>query len=599
MTLHDSARSHEIQTSEKSDDIELKNEHNQIESSSEDRPLSSTQPPPMNNDDKNNLAMKPSLLPQCVDRKLASTPQKKQEDSTTRTTMHSSTTMHSTTMHSSTTNNHDMDSSIENEEDGGYDQSPSSINVTQKQSPHVAQSSLSSTNNPPEKAPNPAPNKKANREKDSDSDTHSDISQCTIHTSTHNHIDSHNHHKAGDNRDNQKQQTIHQILTYLKDFKVNDDLNEDEIVPTITKMNARSKNRRRHKRWLMRDHSKGDTIRYIETDFEQYWNDDDIFELNNLQQADLNQLYLNSMINVVDDNFFADIIENIENSSTFLLDENVLQNLRRCLAMKGKGIVRKRRDILVVVNENDEVSDESDNDVGGMSSDDDGVKNRRRTRRMIQESKEKHKQDPNGLDDLISSMIEIEEEEGRSININFDDFIHQARKLRVRKKDTPKENSRKRELSSPLSQADNSNDVNPIKKRKKKKTNNISGLSKSPQSPKEKDLLALALARRMEKAAREIDDGSLYAILPEDDGNRRSARRSIEQRILKVNSVIVEGRPFPSKDDNKSQEEAELDVDGNQKKQKRAYKKRGPYGKRGPYKKRKKNGDVSEVSTYL
>ena len=620
MPLHDSARSHEIQTIKNNGNEELNSSNCKYGPTGDGEKTNSNNAHGNSNGSTTSITKHPSNtsimrpLPQCVDKSSSST-----------TLTHQSNSV----------------------------KDPSSIvtNDDLKQSSNVEQSTTSLVEN---KAP-AGTNEIQQKDPDSDSDTQSEVSDHDEDNDNDNDDNNENNYSSNNNSINtrgtasnrdtqQKQQTITQIINYLKDYKVNDDLDEDEIIPTITKMNAASKNRRRHRRWLMRDHSKGDTIDHKDTDLEECWNDDDLImmiensseqegeveeEKNKQKQkeqpkskADLNQMYLNAMINVVDDHFFADTIENIEECCTHLLDENVIQNLRQSLAMKGKGLVRKRRDILVVVNEEEEEQEDEQqqqqqqqqlSDSSHVKSSDESPKNRRRTRRMIQESKEKkngNHEELIGLNDLIGAMIEIEEEEGRSINTNFDDFIHQARKLRVRKKDPQKETSKKRDMS-PMS-ADGS-DVNQITQKKKKKktansnTNNNgrkSSPSKASSHLSEENGVDQSADKEEIKMEEQENDDSLYAILPEDYGRRRSARRSLEQKVMKVNSVIVEGKPFEIKADKVEQEEeekkeeAELNPDGTKKK--RAYKKRRNYGKRGPYKKRKKaDDDATEVIRIL
>ncbi len=364
---------------------------------------------------------------------------------------------------------------------------------------------------------------------------------------------------------NNRLQSLMQITQYLKDFQVNDDLDEDEIVSRMTKMNAASKKRRRYRRWLMRDYDKGDTISYDDLDPEAYWNDNDIIVTQSEKRQDFNKMAIDAMINIVDDKFFSDIIDGTEEDSAQLLDDDAVMNLRQCLAIQDKGKIRKRRDILVAVNEDNYLSESS----GLLEKDgENGSGNRRRTRRMLQESRAKRTDDRDGgemkgIDSLIAAMTDIEESEGRSTSIEFDDVIHQGRRLRDRNKgrDTPK----KQGVTSPMStDADSSQKVS-RKKRKASVSRNLSPFS------------ARSYQQDIEMSE---DDDDLYALLPAK--NRRSARRIKDLIFVKISSIIVDGKPFED-------EEKEDDDDEMRSGRKRSYKKRQPYVKRGPYKKRKRD----------
>jgi hypothetical protein len=379
---------------------------------------------------------------------------------------------------------------------------------------------------------------------------------------------------------NYRLQSLMQITQYLQDFQVNDDLDEDEIVSKMMKMNAASKKRRRYRRWLMRDYDKGDTISYDDLDPEAYWNDNDIIVTESeKQQQDFNKMAIDAMINIVDDKFFSGIIDGTEEESAQLLDDDTVMSLRQCLAIQDKGKIRKRRDIFVTVNEDNYLSESSDL----LEKDgENGSGNRRRTRRMLQESRAKRTDDRDGgemkgIDALIAAMTDIEESEGRSTSIEFDDIIHQGRRLRDRNKgrETPK----KQVIASPMSTDVDSSQKVSKKKRKASASRDISVVSPSSARSYQQDI-------EMSE-----DDDDLYALLPaiQSKSKRRSARRNKDPIVVKISSIIVDGRPFLQ--DEEREEESEEVRAG----RKRAYKKRQPYVKRGPYKKRKKDTELTPV----
>lgn len=396
-------------------------------------------------------------------------------------------------------------------------------------------------------------------------------------------------------RPNSLQQSYNQISNYLlNEYKINDNLDEDEVTSMITHMNNASKRRRRHRTWLKRDCNKGDTLRYddYKDNPDDYWNDDDIYEQS---LRDYNKLALDALVNIVDDTFFSNIIDGTEEHSAQILDENAVTTLRKCLAITGKSKVRKRRDILVAVhddNDNDEDEDGMDSItessdviigkslVGDSSEGDDDNNNRRQTRRMLQKSLAKKTDDRDGgsmkgLDALIAAMLDIEESEGRSTSIEFDDVIHQGRRLRERNKGNSKETPKKRELSPSGSVDDNR--VIDGKKKKRKALKTIS---------------PTRLSQQLDDSEDNEDGDLLYALLPaRQDSRRRSARRSLDAMLVKISAIIVDGKNFHLPNDDGGVGDEQLDDTP----RKRTYKKRRPYVKRGPYKKRKNNQDFVDI----
>ena len=514
-------------------------------------------------------------------------------------------------------------------------------------------------------------------------------------SNNHHHHNDHNNHHTGKNSKppplSKEKKTLALIHHYLKNiYEINDDLNEDEIIPIITKMNNACKKRRRHRQWLMRDYTKGDTILINDEKFSnEYWMDEDILDFNNDAQQQhqqhlpttlptpqrridhhrkdyYNNMAIDPMINIVDDKFFATIIDGTEESCNQILDDNVIMNLRKSLAMSGKGKIRKRRDIvLTVIDDEDDDDDENDeeegvdnntnnhdetnkksetdhgeNEIGNNKNveeddnedfdDDDDEKNaaasnRRRTRRMIKESQAKiiddrDESEMKGLDALIAAMTEIEESEGRSIGIQYDDVIHQSRRLRARNK-----------VNSGGSSTSNSTPTTVKASNTNNKTSSGGGIKANASNgqkrkKRERSPTIPVPAKKKKKndsfsPARD-NDGSLYALVPPSKDDK-----IIDPKLTKINVVIVNGKPIyeqkrqteTKENRNPATSPTKITIDSTTRlstsvcdypisptssdaiTRKRAYKKRQAYGKRGPYKKRGKKNEpfvYEEVSLY-
>jgi hypothetical protein len=536
----------------------------------------------------------------------------------------------------------------------------STRSVSQKDDPiDEMKTTHTSSSIPTNKTSNEKNDNNQNKEEiDTTNAKHNGTSTATVHGDDNNdgnkndvNDDDNDNLNNNDNDNDDKLKTLTQIVNYLKDIQINDDLDEDEMVIMMTTMNDASRKRRRHRRWLMRDQSKGYMIHtsnhHYESDPEDYWNDDDVLhehkhehkhgqlQSSKRQQQmsesgnddhDYNQIAINAMINVVDDKFFSNTIDETEERSKQTLNDDVVTTLRTCLAISnGKGSkYRKRRDMRVPINTNTDTKTNTavalstpvnnlhneDNNHSSESSEGGIEKNRRRTRQMAHKSKAKRIDDLDdddnggggsseiqGLDSLVAAMIDIEEIEGRSVNIDFDDFIHQGRRLRVRGKGNTKDTPKKGDQShtpvktAPTTVATTTATTTAVavavektktaQKKKKSKKKKISEISENniivPPSESKDEL-------------KEKDD-SLYAILPSENQRRRSARRAIEQKAIQISSIIVDGNPFTLTNEHEAENA-----------RKRSYKKRRPYVKRGPYKKRKKNEEdvaVEEVCIFV
>jgi hypothetical protein len=245
-------------------------------------------------------------------------------------------------------------------------------------------------------------------------------------------------------------ETLNRIRRVLQNYDPNDDLDQDTIVSTILKMNKSSYERHSRKAYI--DKYKGWTDNFGHD--EMCWDDDDLLpdaKGNGPGNQHGKPNFLHALVNVVDADFFYDIIDQVEASTTdFLLNQDVIHSIRDSLAIHDDGKKRKRRDIRLTSAPRAQLAGGNGDEpkIGGSASTylvdqpattetgeiiSDG---RRRTRGMTRVSRNKGVTDENellengGLETLLSTMIELEKAAGRPSNLV--ENIRQPRKLRTR-----------------------------------------------------------------------------------------------------------------------------------------------------------------------
>lgn len=230
-------------------------------------------------------------------------------------------------------------------------------------------------------------------------------------------------------------ETLDLISQYLRNGMIVDDLDEDKIVDTIKDMNKASARRRRQKSIIL-SHSR--TVEGISSDeeAENDWRDDDIYQVNipKKNKCDPNQVAINSMINIVDFDFFNETITNVtkkkikDNQASKLstrsmqkrpLDASTISMLRKSLGVivptrKGK---RNRRYL----------ADDSDS----LLSEDKYQKSKGRGPSKALKNRDGYEIGETGdLSTLVGAMIEIEESEGRDGIASFKEPVRRSGRSR-------------------------------------------------------------------------------------------------------------------------------------------------------------------------
>jgi hypothetical protein len=237
--------------------------------------------------------------------------------------------------------------------------------------------------------------------------------------------------------------TLNRIRKVLQNYEPNDELDQDTIVSTILKMNKSSYIRCSRKAVLNKSRQ----------DFghdEMCWDDDDLFH--NEGKNDRPN-YLHALVNVVDADFFYDIIANAEaNTTDILLNEETIKLIRDSLGIHDDGKKRKRRDVRVAKlptsvegsrsHSLQDASDESGITVhpqnAAVDKDERSTSDGRpRTRGMTRGSRSKyideHKSiEHEGLEILLGAMTGLEKTAGRPINLL--EGLKQTRRLNTRNK---------------------------------------------------------------------------------------------------------------------------------------------------------------------
>lgn len=237
--------------------------------------------------------------------------------------------------------------------------------------------------------------------------------------------------------------TLNQIRKVLKNYEPDDDLDQDSIESTILHMNKSSYTRRTRKEFFDVPVKKG-----WEEDArndEMCWNDDDLFH--QFENGD-GPNYLHALVNVVEADFFYDIIDRVEADTTdFLLNEDTIKLIRESLAIIDDGKKRKRRDLklaklpasiggsrLCIVHSgiNDPGTHDLSSTLSGEGREEiNEMRPRTRGRARDTRSKyiEEHKPvEHEGLEMLLAAMIVLERDAGRPINLL--EFQSSTKKLR-------------------------------------------------------------------------------------------------------------------------------------------------------------------------
>ena len=138
--------------------------------------------------------------------------------------------------------------------------------------------------------------------------------------------------------ENHRIETLNRIAKYLKTYQPRDELDLDTIISIIIKMNHDASLRNIHRERLrLLDGVTNESTKCHTDDF--IWNDADLFHENE------NNL-LHHLINVVDIDFFYDIIQEVEDQNIdFIVNEGAIENLTTSLAIQSDGKKRKRRNI--------------------------------------------------------------------------------------------------------------------------------------------------------------------------------------------------------------------------------------------------------------
>jgi len=241
-------------------------------------------------------------------------------------------------------------------------------------------------------------------------------------------------HSNSHDSENRHKETLDHLANFLKQYEPKDGLDQDSIDATIINMNKSAFLRNKRMQILDNHDIEGGITLHHEDGF--VWHDNDLY---NTERKN----HLHSLINVVDADFFYEIVQAVEAGCVdYILDEDTIKNLRQSLAIQEDGKKRKRRDL--------KVSAPSKNQNGSMllvaakcntvelgvpvvsSEELKGGKERRVTRGLAGKKLKEHKlSDQSGLEALLGAMIEMERDAGRPTNLAGE--IIQSRRLRNRK----------------------------------------------------------------------------------------------------------------------------------------------------------------------
>ena len=260
------------------------------------------------------------------------------------------------------------------------------------------------------------------------------------------------------NSSNPNIETLNRIRQTLQNYAPNDELDQDNIEDIIVKMNKAAFQRHRQRKILNLNRPMGSIpnegsdpdLDTLEEGDEACWTDRDLFQnhMNSKQNCD----FLHALINVVDADFFYEIIDSVEASTNdFLLNDDTVKMVRQSLAIRDDGKKRKRRDLRLKINSTCSFNSFRDNTASGSADSSlsssmhgmDGLgKNkeehsRRLTRGVVRNIKRKFIHDnksveQEGLEALLLAVAELEKAEGRSMNLLED--LNQSRRLRKRHK---------------------------------------------------------------------------------------------------------------------------------------------------------------------
>ena len=246
-------------------------------------------------------------------------------------------------------------------------------------------------------------------------------------------------HSNSHERENRQKETLDHLANFLKQYEPKDGLDQDSIDATIVDMNKSAFLRNKRMQILDNHDIDGGITLHHEDGF--VWHDNDLY---NTEQKN----HLHSLINVVDVDFFYEIVEGVEAGCVdYILDEDTIKNLRQSLAIQEDGKKRKRRDLKVSApsrNQNGSMSlilaakcNTVELGVPVVSSEElNGGKERSVTRGLARNKLNKYMKehtfsDQSGLEALLGAMIEMERDAGRPTNLAGE--IIQPRKLRNRK----------------------------------------------------------------------------------------------------------------------------------------------------------------------
>ncbi len=235
--------------------------------------------------------------------------------------------------------------------------------------------------------------------------------------------------------------TLDRIAKKLREYVPRDELDQDAITSIISKMNMDACLRQR-RRDVLRNCNISIARSWANDDDESYWNDDDIIRGNVLNATyPPSTIHLEALINVVKEEFFDSIIEEVEDSDDRLgymsiLDEDTIKNLEDSLAIQRDSKKRKRRTLRVAVPPVN-TGDKSKNNYGiiKLSSAIEGKRDEKKriTRGMARDTNVRDNKNE-GLEALLAAMIELETVAGKPIDIVGDTATPNRLRKRRKKK---------------------------------------------------------------------------------------------------------------------------------------------------------------------
>lgn len=225
-----------------------------------------------------------------------------------------------------------------------------------------------------------------------------------------------NEESKGDNKKERidpRLETLNRLQNYLESYTPEDELDEENILTTIDKMNKLAAMRKALRKVIDRE------IRNVnEFDEEADFDDSDLYMRNENR--------LHAAVNIVETGFFYDIIEAVEDQSDdFILDEDTINILKVHLCITDDGKKRKRKDLKVrrkFSRAHSESFDSGDESMGGNG--------RRLTPRLAKNRRKKSIVEDEDEARLEALLIEVANEElsaGRSMKLIQ---RSQSRKLR-------------------------------------------------------------------------------------------------------------------------------------------------------------------------